>query len=68
MNRTCSLCLKPTGLVLGVVLQCAVAITHEPAHTLGYHLFGFAGEGVPASATTDGMIHHLVTIQWPSNG
>jgi hypothetical protein len=38
MNRTCSLCLKPTGLVLGVVLQCAVAITHEPARTLGVEL------------------------------
>jgi ankyrin repeat protein len=35
----------------------------EPAHGFGYHLFGFVAEGVPPSATTDGMVHHLVTIQ-----
>jgi ankyrin repeat protein len=35
----------------------------EPAHSFGYHLFGFDAEGVPANATTDGMVHHLVTIQ-----
>jgi N-acyl-D-amino-acid deacylase len=35
----------------------------EPAHGIGYLLFGFAAEGVPPSAATDGMIHHLVTIQ-----
>jgi ankyrin repeat protein len=37
----------------------------EPAHSFGYHLFGFVAEGVPSSATTetDGMVHHLVTIQ-----
>src|SRR5262249_26959444 len=35
----------------------------EPAHTFGYHLFGLAAERVPASATTDAMVHHLVTIQ-----
>jgi hypothetical protein len=35
----------------------------DPAHTFGYHLFGFAAEGVPPNATTDGMVHHLVTIQ-----
>src|SRR5215468_214452 len=35
----------------------------EPAHTLGYHLLGFVAEGVPSSSTTDGMVHHLVTIQ-----
>jgi N-acyl-D-amino-acid deacylase len=35
----------------------------DPAHTFGYHLFGFAAEGVPPSATTDGMVHHLVTVQ-----
>jgi ankyrin repeat protein len=35
----------------------------EPAHGFGYHLFGFAAEGVPPSAATDGMVHHLVTIQ-----
>jgi ankyrin repeat protein len=34
-----------------------------PAHGVGYLLFGFAAEGVPPSAATDGMIHHLVTIQ-----
>src|SRR5262249_48479740 len=28
----------------------------EPAHTLGYHLLGFAAEGVPSSAATDGII------------
>ena len=35
----------------------------EPAHSLGYHLFGYVAEGVPPSAMTDGMVHHLVTIQ-----
>jgi hypothetical protein len=35
----------------------------EPAHSFGYHLFGLVAEGVPPSATTDGMVHHLVTIQ-----
>jgi ankyrin repeat protein len=35
----------------------------DPAHTFGYHLFGCAAEGVPPSATTDGMVHHLVTVQ-----
>jgi ankyrin repeat protein len=37
----------------------------DPAHTFGYHLFGFAAEAVPSSAMTDGMVHHLVTIQAP---
>src|SRR5262249_28640821 len=35
----------------------------DPNHTFGYHLFGFAAEGVPPSALTDAMVHHLVTIQ-----
>jgi ankyrin repeat protein len=35
----------------------------EPAHTFGYHLFGFVAEGAAPSATTDGIVHHLVTIQ-----
>jgi ankyrin repeat protein len=35
----------------------------EPAHSFGYHLFGFIAERVPPSAPTDGMVHHLVTIQ-----
>jgi hypothetical protein len=35
----------------------------DPAHTFGYHLFGIAAEGEPPSATTDGIVHHLVTIQ-----
>ena len=35
----------------------------DPAHTFGYHLFGLAAEEVPPSATTDGMVHHLVTVQ-----
>src|SRR5262249_49525823 len=35
----------------------------EPNPTFGYHLFGFAAEGVPPSALTDAMVHHLVTIQ-----
>jgi ankyrin repeat protein len=37
----------------------------EPCHTFGYELFGFVAEGVPPSARTDGMVHHLVTIQAP---
>ena len=35
----------------------------EPAHSFGYQLFGFVAEGVPPNATTDAMVHHLVTIQ-----
>jgi ankyrin repeat protein len=35
----------------------------EPAHGFGYELLGFAAEGVPPSARTDAMVHHLVTIQ-----
>ncbi len=35
----------------------------DPAHTFGYHLLGFAAEGVPPSALTDGQVHHLVTVQ-----
>jgi hypothetical protein len=35
----------------------------EPTHTFGYQLLGFAAEGVPPSAKTDGMVHHLLTIQ-----
>src|SRR5262249_14420162 len=35
----------------------------DPAQGFGYHLFGFAAERVPPSAMTDGMIHHLVTVQ-----
>jgi ankyrin repeat protein len=35
----------------------------EPAHSFGYHLFGLASEGVPPSSSTDGIVHHLVTIQ-----
>jgi hypothetical protein len=35
----------------------------EPAHSFGYQLFGLVAEGVPPNATTDGMVHHLVTIQ-----
>jgi mono/diheme cytochrome c family protein len=35
----------------------------EPAHAFGYQLFGLVAEGVPPSAKTDGIAHHLVTIQ-----
>jgi ankyrin repeat protein len=35
----------------------------DAAHTFGYHLLGFAAEGVPPNAMTDGMVHHLVTVQ-----
>jgi ankyrin repeat protein len=37
----------------------------EPALGFGYHLFGFVAEGVQPSTATDGMVHHLVTIQAP---
>jgi ankyrin repeat protein len=37
----------------------------DPAHTFGYHLFGFAAEEVPPSAQTDAMAHHLVAVQGP---
>src|SRR5262245_58833885 len=35
----------------------------DSAHTFGYHVFGFVAEGVPPSAMTDGMVHHLITVQ-----
>src|SRR5262249_22518456 len=35
----------------------------DPAHTFGYELLGLAAEGVPPGAMTDGLVHHLVTIQ-----
>jgi ankyrin repeat protein len=35
----------------------------DPGHSFGYHWFGSAAEGVPPSALTDGMVHHLVTVQ-----
>src|SRR5579883_623078 len=35
----------------------------DPALGFGYHLFGFAAERLPSSATTDGMVHHLVIVQ-----
>jgi ankyrin repeat protein len=42
----------------------AQALLHpDPAHTFGYHLFGFAAEGVPPSNLTDAMVHNLVTVQ-----
>jgi ankyrin repeat protein len=44
----------------------------EPAHGFGYELFGLDAEGVPPSTKTDGIVHHLVTIQgsdgrWTNN-
>ena len=42
----------------------AQAIYHpDAAHGFGYELLGLAAEGVPPSALTDGVVHHLVTIQ-----
>jgi ankyrin repeat protein len=35
----------------------------EPAHSFGYRLLGLVAEGVPPNVKTDGMVHHLVTIQ-----
>jgi ankyrin repeat protein len=35
----------------------------DPAHTFGYQLLGLVTEGVPPSVLTDGLVHHLVTIQ-----
>jgi ankyrin repeat protein len=37
----------------------------DPAHTFGYHFLGIAAERVPPSTRTDGMVHHLVTVQAP---
>jgi ankyrin repeat protein len=37
----------------------------EPVHGFGYQLFGFVAEGAPASAATDALVHHLLTIQAP---
>jgi ankyrin repeat protein len=42
----------------------AQALLHPaPAHTFGYRLFGYVAEGVLPSAQTDGMVHHLATLQ-----
>ena len=35
----------------------------DPGHGFGYHLFAMAAEGVAPSIKTDGMVHHLVTVQ-----
>ena len=35
----------------------------DAAHGFGYELLGLAAEGVPPGAVTDGVVHHLVTIQ-----
>src|SRR5262249_41803789 len=35
----------------------------DAAHSFGYDLFGFVAEGGSPSARTDGMVHHLVTVQ-----
>src|SRR6516165_9550994 len=35
----------------------------DPAHSFGYDLFGFAAEGGPPSARTEGMVPPLVTVQ-----
>jgi ankyrin repeat protein len=35
----------------------------DPAHTSGYQLLGMAAEGVPTSAMTDGLVHHLTAVQ-----
>jgi hypothetical protein len=42
----------------------AQAIYHpDAAHGFGYELLGLAAERVPPGALTDGVVHHLVTIQ-----
>jgi mono/diheme cytochrome c family protein len=42
----------------------AQTIFHPDAsHGFGYELLGLAAEGVPPGALTDGVVHHLVTIQ-----
>jgi ankyrin repeat protein len=46
------------------VEQTAQTLFHpDPAHTFGYHCFGLVAEGMPPSARSDGMVHHLVTVQ-----
>src|SRR5262249_26350538 len=35
----------------------------DEAHVFGYEMFGLVAEGVPPSAMTDGMVHHLVIVQ-----
>jgi N-acyl-D-amino-acid deacylase len=37
----------------------------DPAHSFGYELLGAVAEGVPPSAMTDGLVHHLVAVQAP---
>src|SRR5262249_31333028 len=44
----------------------------DAPHIFGYDLFGLVAEGGPPSSRTDGMVHHLVTVQasdgrWFSN-
>lgn len=54
---------KLTNLFFGQEYILQALFHPDPAHTFGYHLFGFAAEGVSPNARTDGMIHHLVTVQ-----
>jgi ankyrin repeat protein/mono/diheme cytochrome c family protein len=35
----------------------------DPAHSFGYQLLGLASEGVPPSAMSDALVHHLVAVQ-----
>jgi ankyrin repeat protein len=61
-----------TSPVFDVEFIAQTVFHPEPAHAFGYHLFGFVAEGVPPSAATDAMVHHLVTIQaadgrWSNN-
>jgi hypothetical protein len=54
---------KLTNLFFEPEFMTQAVLHADPAHTFGYHLFGFVAEGVPPSARTDGMVHHLVVVQ-----
>jgi ankyrin repeat protein len=52
-----------TSPIFGYEYITQILLHPEPAHHFGYRLFGFVAEAVPASPLTDGVVHHLVTVQ-----
>jgi ankyrin repeat protein len=54
---------KPRGPFANCEFVVQALFYPDAAHTFGYHLFGFAAESVAPSVMTDGMIHHLATVQ-----
>jgi ankyrin repeat protein len=57
------LVVNPTGPFTDREFVVQTLFHPDPAHTFGYELLGLVSEAVPPSGMTDGLVHHLVTIQ-----